>query len=122
MEPRDYNEDELIMYFILNTDLVMSSGKKCAQVAHAATVLCVQATGSEPFDSWYKGEMKKIVLGATEEKMRSLRALHPSLIPIHDAGYTEVAPNSLTVLGLPVMTRAQAAPILKRLQTLKDPL
>lgn len=38
--------DEIVQYFVVNTELGMSSGKTAAQVAHAATVTTVRCLES----------------------------------------------------------------------------
>lgn len=111
-------QNELVQYFIVNTDLGMSAGKIAAQVGHASMLIALRDQYQENFQVWKEIAMKKIVLSASEERMREIIESNPTVIKIIDKGYTEIAPGSLTVLGLPVMTRRQAYKWVHGLQTL----
>lgn len=111
-------QNELVQYFIVNTDLEMSTGKVAAQVGHAAMLFALRDQYEENFQVWREIAMKKIVLGASEEKMREIIESNPTVIKIIDKGFTEIVPNSLTVVGLPVMTRRQAYKWVHGLKTL----
>ena len=101
-------QKELAQYFIVNTDLGMGAGKIAAQVGHAAMLIALRDQYEENFQVWKEIAMKKIVLGASEERMREIIESNPTVIRIIDKGFTEIDPNSLTVIGFPVMTRREA--------------
>ncbi|QYZ78580.1 peptidyl-tRNA hydrolase [Methanofollis formosanus] len=89
---------------IIRTDVKMSCGKKCAQVAHAA-VMAYEHAGKEAKKAWLSEGQKKVVLKASSE--RALYELKTAAefagIPtslIQDAGMTEIPPGTITALGL----------------------
>jgi len=99
------------MVFVVNTELNMGRGKQCAQVAHAAVALSVEMLTSSDelhnlmFNVWYTSGQKKIVLrGETlEEVLRILDKARTAGRPNHlvtDAGHTQIAPGSKTVLAI----------------------
>lgn len=119
-------DDELISYFIINKDLNMSAGKIAVQVAHAMTIqscdIILQNNGvsKEKFLEWYtKSNQKKIVLMAHEKDLIKLLQKCDKFYEVRDIGLTEVAPNSLTCVGLPIMTRKEAKKYVHRLQLLR---
>ena len=89
---------------IIRTDIKMSQGKRCAQIAHAAVSACDNC-GAKVRKSWLSEGQKKVVL-----KISDLRALYElqylaesagiSACLIQDAGLTEVPPGTITALGL----------------------
>jgi len=89
---------------LVRTDLKMSKGKTSAQVAHAA----VEATNNADKNSvraWRNEGMKKVVLKVVGEKEllefhRKARAEKLATALIKDAGRTELAPGTLTCLGI----------------------
>lgn len=129
---------ELVQYFVVNQDLGMTEGKIAAQVSHAAVLIALRSVfehdlrlvddpqgrkylhlvasdGSYPaFATWLNDSMKKVVLRGSQQELERLEAL--GFQAIRDAGHTQVAPNSLTVVGLPPMTRAEAKPIVGHLR------
>lgn len=119
---KQIDENELIQYYIVNKDLKMGSGKIAAQVAHVATIIAIEeGTSIEPeiytkFDDWYANDQKKVVLGGHQKDLEKL--VGQGFYYIRDNGLTEIAPNSLTCVGLGVMTRKEAKPYIKRLQLL----
>lgn len=115
--------DELIAYFIINKDLGMSAGKLATQVAHVATLIaCIQPNLGDrnkvaAFSNWYGKDQKKVILEAHEKDL--LKLVDKGFYYIRDNGLTEIPANSLTCVGLVVMTREEAAPFIKRLQLCK---
>lgn len=110
---------ELVQYILVNQDLTMSTGKIAAQVGHSCTVLTQRILTSdyrENFYEWYK-QQKKIVLKAPQTLLEELEKR--GYIAIRDKGYTEIEPNSLTVVTLGITTRDEAAPIVGQLPLLK---
>ncbi|MDD1672978.1 MAG: peptidyl-tRNA hydrolase Pth2 [Methanomicrobiales archaeon] len=89
---------------VVRTDVKMSCGKMCAQVAHAA-VSAFQRAGEEAQESWLSEGQKKVVLKARDERtLHEVRMLADARgIPaalIEDAGMTELPPGTITALGL----------------------
>jgi PTH2 family peptidyl-tRNA hydrolase len=109
-------DEELVQYYVVNKDLPMSSGKIAAQVAHASMIIALRDQNNTEFLVWKHTCMKKIILGGTEKELLALKEL--GFLPIIDKGYTEIPPDSLTVIGLPVMTRREAKQYVKGLRTL----
>jgi len=89
---------------IIRSDVKMSCGKKCAQLAHAA-VGAYEHSDKITRKRWYNEGMKKVVL-----KVPSLRAMYEiktnaemagiATSLITDAGRTEIEPGTVTALGL----------------------
>lgn len=97
------------MYVFVNSDLGMSAGKIAAQVAHVAEKIAVEMMERICGDGMVGGHMlkyrhylghghRKIILVATEKQMRELMKEEDAM-HIIDEGYTEVPPDSLTVVG-----------------------
>ncbi|XP_044735599.1 peptidyl-tRNA hydrolase 2, mitochondrial-like [Chrysoperla carnea] len=113
----DEEEDYHKMVFVINSSLNMGPGKLASQVAHAAlglyrtlrsnTSLAIQGDAiTESLYEWENDGEKKIVLrGVDESHLRELEAAAQSIEGLHvqtiiDAGHTQVAPGSLTVLAI----------------------
>lgn len=99
--------DEAKMVIVVRADLKMSKGKAAAQAAHAA-VNCAFASkkkDSRTFDKWMDSGQRKVVLKVQDEKqlfeikaMADASGLINSVIT--DAGRTEIAPGSVTCIGI----------------------
>ena len=115
--------NNLIMYIVINKDLGMSHGKTAAQAGHAVTEYLISAFRNndtnelEKIDAWHKDCQKKIILGAHENIMQKL-ASKEGVFAVHDLGYTEIAPNSLTSVCLGIFDKEQVPKEIKRLQLL----
>lgn len=116
--------NELIQYYIVNKDLNMSIGKTSAQVGHVVRRISdwINTNASEKeldkYNKWVtEFSEKKIILEAHEKTLEKL--VDKGFFYVKDNGLTEIAPGSLTVVGLGIMTREEARPLVKRLQTLK---
>lgn len=116
--------NELIQYYIVNKDLGMSSGKISAQVGHVVRRISdwfnntASQSELDKYNRWINEfSEKKIVLEAHQKTLEKL--VDKGFFYVKDNGLTEIAPGSLTVVGLGVMTREEAKPFVKRLQTLK---
>lgn len=113
----DSSEDELLeagdffkMVFVVNAELGMGLGKVAAQVAHAALALyrIMQDNGqlyNEMLLAWEQfGETKIVLRGETTLQLQQLSEKATSVgLPnyiVQDAGHTQVAPGSATVLGI----------------------
>jgi len=103
--------------FIVNKDLKMGTGKIAVQVAHGEVLYMESLPNSmdypdtrlDRYGGWRSdtpedpiGMMKKVVLKASENEIRDifmkLRTLNIWCFLIHDKGFTQVVPNSLTCL------------------------
>jgi len=106
------SREETKMVLVVRTDLGMGTGKCCAQCSHAAVdvVLRIQDSGTarqrEWLEQWLSEGCAKIVLRSEggEAELRSLESVAkgqglPCAI-IKDAGRTQVAPGTVTVLGV----------------------
>lgn len=75
--------------FLVANDLGMSAGKQAAQVAHALVLLAdVMPTVD---DQWFMAP-------GSSHALASLEQTGSSFIAVHDAGRSEIPPNSLTVI------------------------
>ncbi|KZP32293.1 PTH2-domain-containing protein [Athelia psychrophila] len=95
------------MVLIVRTDLKMTQGKISAQCGHA-TLACYKAlmkTNPKLVQHWERTGQAKIALKAkSEDELLELEAIAKSLNlcarSIQDAGHTQVAAGSRTVLGI----------------------
>jgi len=98
------------MYLFLNRELGMSTGKASAQVAHAA-VEAYRISDPDMLDEWMLGGhyTKLVMLAEDTEQMRTIqhylqdRDFLTKLVI--DEGHTEIAPLSVTALGVEVVDR-----------------
>jgi PTH2 family peptidyl-tRNA hydrolase len=96
------------MALVLRADLRLTAGKAAVQAAHAAVNLVMGMGGGkagELLKNWMaEGGRKIAVTAPTLEDLRELeRAARARGLPttmIQDAGYTEVAPGTVTCLGI----------------------
>ncbi|KAL2434762.1 putative peptidyl-tRNA hydrolase 2 [Exophiala dermatitidis] len=105
---RDSNE-EVKLVLAVRTDLGMGKGKIAAQCSHA-TLACYKYLLSHPTSApllkrWERGGQPKIAVQVkSEEELETLQAQAMSLglcaRIIHDAGRTQIAAGSATVLGV----------------------
>ena len=107
----DFEDEDLKMVFIVREDLKMSIGKISAQVAHSAVGLYKRINKGKSnyykqvLEHWTTSGAKKVVLkGKDESELISLKEKCIKLkIPYYlvaDAGRTEIAAGSVTVLGI----------------------
>lgn len=120
-ESRVMMNEEVIMYIMVNNDLKMKKGKIAAQVGHLVGNITEELVTKRhkslsnsksrtnsgvalPDDCiryflWkYYHKCKKIVLKGTEAEMKVFLQ-HKECRHVRDAGYTQVAPGSMTVIG-----------------------
>lgn len=101
----------LVMYIVINKDLGMSAGKTAAQASHACTEYLINTLcgnndlEKEKLHQWHNDCQKKIVLGAHENIMQKLSE-RENVYVVHDLGFTEIAPNSLTAICLGIFDKA----------------
>ncbi len=92
---------------VVRTDLKMSKGKTCAQVAHASLEACEisKKEFKEIYEEWRSSGAKKVVLRIdSEEKILDLYEKAKKMgLPcylVRDAGLTELKPGTITALGI----------------------
>jgi PTH2 family peptidyl-tRNA hydrolase len=92
---------------VVRGDLKLSTGKWCAQVAHAAVSSAERARYERPL--WYRawlleGQRKIVLLASGEEELMALykRATELKLPTsmVVDMGLTEIPPETLTCIGI----------------------
>uniref|UniRef100_A0A8D8V3U0 peptidyl-tRNA hydrolase n=1 Tax=Cacopsylla melanoneura TaxID=428564 RepID=A0A8D8V3U0_9HEMI len=103
------NKEYVKMVMVVRNDLGMGKGKIAAQCAHAA-VGCAQKAfkGDSPYlSNWMRQGQPKIVVKcdkpgeeALEELAYKAKKMGVTNVIIHDAGHTQVASGTATVLGL----------------------
>ena len=84
------------MTYVLNPDAPMSSGKTLAQIAHAA----VMASDSGRFEAWVEAGCPARVLAPSAGEFAAAAARDDLAAALADAGLTEVAPGTVTVVAL----------------------
>lgn len=97
----------LKMVIVTRRDLKLGKGKLAAQVAHAAVdcALKAQRYDRPAFDAWKKEGQKKTVLRVESESdfyplKEAAERAGLSTALIKDAGHTQIAPGTVTVLGI----------------------
>ncbi len=86
--------------YLLNPDAPMSSGKALAQIAHAA----VMAADSGRFEDWVAAGCPARVLAPSPEAFAAAARRDDLAACVADAGLTEVAPGTVTVLAVASLT------------------
>lgn len=101
--------DTYKMVFVVNSELNMGVGKVAAQVAHAALSLFRNMIDTDAkaqmLIMWgHMGETKIVLRGENTTQLEALSHQASGLgldnYLVHDAGHTQVAPGSTTVLGI----------------------
>jgi hypothetical protein len=82
--------------YLLNPDAPMSSGKTLAQIAHAA----VMAADSGRFEAWVAAGCPARVLAPSPDDFAAAARRDDLAACVADAGLTEVAPGTVTVVAL----------------------
>jgi peptidyl-tRNA hydrolase len=95
--PADVTPDPVRVTYVVNPQLEMSSGKTLAQVAHAA----VMAAGDEALAGWVEDGCPAQVVLPARATFQALCRSDGLAARVVDAGLTEVAPGTVTVLALP---------------------
>jgi len=114
MEPEagldELEKNPLCMYVLVNDDLKMGKGKIAGQVAHVVGLITEEIIRKSYESSkgipdcyarymvWKATGHAKVILKASQEQIEELIGETESMY-IRDAGRTQIAPNSLTVLG-----------------------
>ena len=96
--PERVDPDPQRVTYLVNPRLEMSSGKTLAQIAHAA----VMAADGGGLEAWIAGGCAAQVAAPEQEAFDRLCLSSDGLAArVVDAGLTEVAPGTVTVLALP---------------------
>lgn len=95
------------LVIVTRKDLNLSKGKLAAQVGHASVECALKAMkyNRSSFDDWMAhGQKKSVVKTASERDFYELKSIAEraglSTALIKDAGHTEIAPGTVTVLGI----------------------
>jgi peptidyl-tRNA hydrolase len=107
LRSRDTADEEYKMVILVRNDLKMTKGKVAAQVGHACVncALSSKKNDSKNFDKWTSSGQAKVVLRVdSEEELFQFKAIADvqriTNSIITDAGRTQIAPGSVTCLGL----------------------
>jgi peptidyl-tRNA hydrolase len=95
------------MVYAIRPGVMRTAGKAMAQAGHAA-LMCVERFGGEHrqrFDAWRESGRRGELIAASDEDWGRLRR-HPEAVVVSDAGHTQVAPGTETVIALVPTTRA----------------
>lgn len=99
--------EESKMVIVMRSDLKMSKGKMAAQAAHAAVNCAFASKKKDPknLDKWMgEGQRKVVVKVDSEKALFEIKAIADAngLVNsvITDAGRTEIAPGSVTCIGI----------------------
>jgi peptidyl-tRNA hydrolase len=116
-------EDPILrMYIVVNNDLGMGRGKVGGQVGHcvSAMIRYLEHNPNDQYTEWLTTGEAKIVVKATLKQMESLLAISTkfSRFTIHDAGKTQIAPDSFTALGILPCTKSELPELIKKLKLL----
>lgn len=135
MEKESFDKEDpnaYAMYLVVRESLNMSPGKMAAQVGHAVMQLAheyaelvvrdvclgTKAAKMAAYTSWMNN-CRKIVLRADDTQWGALKRLSTigwDLALVIDSGYTEIEPNSETVIGFWPMKKSEAPGIIKNLK------
>ncbi len=136
---RESQEDPIVQYYIVRTDVPMTVGKVCAQIAHGAQMFafaynerCLQQIANDlnnvPSDTdertrieltkkWINGSFRKVVLGGKAKDFEKIKK-ELNVFLVRDAGLTEVEPGMETVLVLWPILKSTQPKFLQRLRVL----
>ncbi len=128
---RESQEDPIVQYYIVRTDVPMTIGKVCAQIAHGAQMFAfsyssqrlleiVEGKMSEKTErthEWIKGSFRKVVLGGKAKDFERIKE-ELDVFLVRDAGLTEVERGTETVLVTWPMLKSTQPKFLQRLRVL----
>lgn len=89
-------DDVPVIY--IDASLAMSAGKAAAQVGHGSMLLAA-AMSAEEVEDWAAQDFALSVREIPHEEF-AVACARPAAVVVHDAGFTEVAPDSATVCAL----------------------
>jgi peptidyl-tRNA hydrolase len=135
------NDDPLVMYLIVRESLNMGAGKVGAQCGHAVQLIMLEwlklqkfaiefgykninekesiqyANFNDWIDRKTNGSFRKVVLRANDKEWEKIKNELDHVL-VTDAGLTEVAAGSETVIVLWPIRKSERPSIIKRLQVL----
>lgn len=129
-------QEEIVQYYIVRSDLGMSTGKVGAQISHATKKfmlgyqnVCKRCEsipmGGLPLikknitEKWLGSSYPSIILKATKNDFDKIKELLDVFV-VEDEGRTEIEPGSETVIVTWPMQKSAAPKKLQRLQLLKE--
>jgi PTH2 family peptidyl-tRNA hydrolase len=139
----EQEDDPVVMYLVVKSDLGMGVGKIGAQIGHAVQMLVQSYNDTEwdtiyaeyinesdrradelrirTFGKWLDGSWTKVVLKASDKEFEKIKEEFDvgQIVVVQDAGRTEIPSGSETVIGIFPMLKSKAPKCIKRLQLLK---
>jgi len=123
------NNDENVMYILVNTNLKMSKGKIASQCCHSLGLATRILERYKPIPGYYEDWLKNgepiIILGTTQEELEKLIEQYPPnniedywCVHIRDKGRTQVKQNSLTAVAFRPIVRSSVPQIFKNFKLL----
>jgi PTH2 family peptidyl-tRNA hydrolase len=122
------DDDEIVMYILVRTDLGMPKGKLVAQGGHAIhlAIRDAERCGGPPYynlDSWERGSYAKIALRLDDEAhldriCAALDGAEIGYVRVVDEGRTAVAAGTTTAVGLHPVPRSLAQSVVGSLKLL----
>lgn len=116
-----YRDDPINFYIVVNKGAGMEKGKIAAHVGHATQKWVEHVIKRDTpwlnkiYEEWDNEGSAKITLVATQEQFDELKKRNPFCI-IKDAGHTQVAPGTETVLAFIPMRKSKQIDQLKELK------
>ena len=106
----DTTTKDLVMYFLVNSEIEMSKGKVSGQIAHAMMrfmYVYAPCIDIEPLVDEYMRftNEKKVVLTCTEKELIKYHDETVGSILVEDMGLTELEPNTITCVCLGILDR-----------------
>lgn len=123
MSSSKYSNEEKVdwihMYFVVNHTLNMGKGKIGGQVGHATEKLIrrLEKSPTKNYSAWRSSGNAKIVLKAKESELEDLIKKHGKICEyVIDAGKTQIAAGSLTVVGFIPLTSDEVPSEMKKMK------
>ncbi|MFP7366657.1 peptidyl-tRNA hydrolase [Corynebacterium callunae] len=95
--PKEIVDDAPVIY--VDGSLEMTLGKAAAQVGHASMLLAAHQP-YEWVEAWAREDFKLHVREVSAAEFAEFLSA-PGAVPVRDGGFTEVAPNTVTVVAIP---------------------
>lgn len=130
IEIRASQEDPIVQYYIVRTDIKMSVGKIAAQVAHAAQMFSFRYNEFlqnpegheeqlEMTKRWIDGSFRKVTLKGDQKTFDAFKTdPNMSVFLVKDAGLTEVECGTETIIVTWPMLKSKRPKYLARLRIL----
>lgn len=120
---KEREEDQFVIYILINKTLPMQKGKIASQVGHAAQKITEYCLTYQPelYQKYCQNSYPKIVLKVPNETifleiLNQTKHLHKSYVV--DEGRTQIKPNSLTAVGYLPMKKESSPECFKNLKLL----